>query len=111
MLPKKTVRTACHQFMPPSMSEEASMYVGMHADMLTHSAAMDHTDHVRCPGVVGARSGFHSAPRSGIAEWSSAAPLAASPLARWAGMSVADVVIMFLPRMARMNTNKRGVRS
>src|SRR3954467_3045145 len=88
MLPKKTVRTACHQFIPPSMSEEASMYVGMHADMLTHSAAMDQTDHVRCTGVGGARSAFHSAPRSGMAVESSTAPLVASPLPRWAEMSV-----------------------
>jgi hypothetical protein len=41
------------------MSDEASIYVGMHADMLIHNAAIDQTDHVRCAGVVGARSAFH----------------------------------------------------
>src|SRR5262249_34854947 len=55
-LPRKTVTTACHQFMPPSMSDDASMYVGMHADMDTHSAAMSHRPHFRWARVVGAMS-------------------------------------------------------
>jgi hypothetical protein len=38
-LPAKIVRIACHQFMPPPISEEASMYVGMQADMEIQSAA------------------------------------------------------------------------
>ncbi len=38
-LPRKIVPTACDQFIPPPMSDEASMYVGMHADMLIHKAA------------------------------------------------------------------------
>src|SRR4051794_12662894 len=59
-LPRKIVTTACHQFIPPLTSEEASWYVGMHADMEIHSAAIDRTDHFRCAAVVGARSGFHS---------------------------------------------------
>jgi hypothetical protein len=40
------------------MSDDASMYVGMHADMLIQRAAIDQADQVRWAGVVGARSGF-----------------------------------------------------
>src|SRR4051812_44530714 len=58
-LPRKTVSTACHQFIPWSIRPDASMYVGMQADMLIQSAAMDQTDQVRCAGVVGARSGLY----------------------------------------------------
>src|SRR4051794_9639580 len=61
-LPRKTVRTAWYQFMPPSMSDDASMYVGMHADMLIQRAAIDQADQVRCAGVVGARSGLERSP-------------------------------------------------
>ena len=32
------------------------MYVGMHADIEIHNAAIDQTDHFRCAMVVGARS-------------------------------------------------------
>ena len=38
-LPKKIVRIACHQFIPPPISELASIYVGMHKLMLIHNAA------------------------------------------------------------------------
>src|SRR5258706_733880 len=60
-LPRKTVSTACPQFMPPSIRLDASMYVGMQADMLIQSAAMDQTDQVRWSRVVGARSALESA--------------------------------------------------
>ncbi len=33
------VRTACDQFIPPPISDEASMYVGMQADIEIQSAA------------------------------------------------------------------------
>src|SRR5687768_1937971 len=91
-LPRKTVRTACHQLIPPSMRLDASMYVGMQADMLTHRAAIDQTDHVRCAGVVGARSGFDRAlsGRTSKSGWTARA----SPLWRRAEMSVAEVVII-----------------
>src|SRR4051812_47455233 len=59
-LPRKMVRTDCHQFIPPLTSDEASWYVGMQADIEIHSAAIDHTDQFRWYGVVGARSAFHS---------------------------------------------------
>ena len=39
LLPTKTVRIACHQFMPPSINELASIYVGMQRLMLIQSAA------------------------------------------------------------------------
>ena len=58
--PRNTVSTAWCQFMPWSISPDASMYVGMQADMLIHSAAIDQTLHVRCLSVVGARSSFQS---------------------------------------------------
>ena len=57
-LPRKIVATACHQFMPPSISPEASMYVGMHADMLIHSTAMSFMPQRRSASVVGAMSGL-----------------------------------------------------
>jgi hypothetical protein len=38
--PSMMVSTACHQFMPPSTSPAASMYVGMQTDSPTHSDAM-----------------------------------------------------------------------
>jgi tryptophan synthase alpha chain len=37
-LPSRIVRTACFQFMPPAMSDEASMYVVTSIDMENHSA-------------------------------------------------------------------------
>src|SRR5471032_1590300 len=57
-LPRKIVSTACHQFIPPEMSDEASMYVGMHADIEIHSAAMSFVAHLRSRMRVGARSAF-----------------------------------------------------
>src|ERR1041385_1588906 len=47
-LPRKIVTTACHQFIPPLTSDDASWYVGMQADMEIHSAAMERIDHLRC---------------------------------------------------------------
>src|SRR6185503_16854656 len=38
-LPRKMVMMACDQFMPPPISDEASMYVGMQADIEIQSAA------------------------------------------------------------------------
>src|SRR5262249_666232 len=57
-LPRKIVSTACHQLMPPSMSELASMYVGTHADMLIQSAARSRAPQVRRSGGTGATSGL-----------------------------------------------------
>ena len=55
-LPRKIVSTACHQFMPPSIRPEASMYVGMQADMLIHSTAMSFMPHRRPARGTGAMS-------------------------------------------------------
>src|SRR6516225_9241367 len=52
------VSTACHQLMPRSMSDEASMYVGTQAAMLTQSTAMSRARHLRRSGGTGARSGL-----------------------------------------------------
>ena len=38
-LPSKMVPTACHQLIPPAINPDASMYVGMHTLMATHSDA------------------------------------------------------------------------
>jgi hypothetical protein len=38
MFPSSTVQIACFQFMPPAMSELASMYVVTSIDMENHSA-------------------------------------------------------------------------
>src|SRR5438132_12233028 len=55
-LPRKMVSTACHQFMPVSMSDDASMYVGTHADMLIHRTARSRARQVRSVAGTGARS-------------------------------------------------------
>src|SRR5262245_15849128 len=55
-LPRKMVRTACHQLMPSAISDEASMYVGTHADIEIQSAAMSFIAHLRSLIRVGARS-------------------------------------------------------
>src|SRR6478609_2082710 len=55
-LPRKIVSTACHQFMPPPMSDEASMYVGMQADIEIHKAAKLSAPHLRALAGTGARS-------------------------------------------------------
>src|SRR5678816_1541121 len=55
-LPRKMVSTACHQFIPSAMSDEASMYVGTHADIEIHSAAMSFSPHLRSRKRVGKRS-------------------------------------------------------
>jgi hypothetical protein len=39
VFPKKIVRMACHQFIPPPMRELASIYVGMQRLMLIQRAA------------------------------------------------------------------------
>src|SRR5262252_2970527 len=57
-LARTMVSTACHQFMPSSIRDDASMYVGTQAAMATHSAAMSRRRHVRWAVVVGARSGL-----------------------------------------------------
>src|SRR5215471_10077751 len=58
MLARTMVSTACRQFMPSSISDDASMYVGTHAAMATHSAAMSRRRHLRWAVDVGARSGL-----------------------------------------------------
>src|SRR5262249_22090074 len=55
-LARTMVSTACHQFMPSSISDDANIYVGTQAAMATHSAAMSRRRHVRWAMVVGARS-------------------------------------------------------
>src|SRR5947209_10756960 len=55
-LPRKMVSTACHQFIPSLISDDASMYVGMQADIEIHSAAMSLVPHLRSCQVVGAMS-------------------------------------------------------
>ncbi len=55
-LPRKIVRIACDQFIPPPMSDEASMYVGMQAAMEIQSAANEPTRQVRRDFGTGARS-------------------------------------------------------
>jgi hypothetical protein len=39
VLPRPTVSSACHQFIPDAISPDASMYVGMQCAMEIHSAA------------------------------------------------------------------------
>ena len=56
VLPRKMVSTACHQLMPSAMSDEASMYVGTHADIEIQSAAMSFVAHLRSRRRAGARS-------------------------------------------------------
>src|SRR5258708_13929 len=55
-LPRKMVRIACHQFMPPPMSDDASMYVGMQADMEIQRAAKLPRRHLRREAGTGARA-------------------------------------------------------
>src|SRR5262249_50269735 len=56
MLARTMVSTACHQFMPSSISDDASMYVGTQAAMATHSDAMSRRRQGRWAVEVGARS-------------------------------------------------------
>src|SRR5215471_14905650 len=60
-LPRKMVSTACHQLIPSAIMLEASVYVGMHADMEIHKAAMSFMPHLRSSGVVGAMSRLRNA--------------------------------------------------
>src|SRR5687768_9643606 len=46
VLPRKMVTTACHQLIPSAMSDDASMYVGTHADIEIHNAAMSFVAHL-----------------------------------------------------------------
>jgi len=50
------VRRACHQFIPATMSPDASVYVVMTTDIPIHIAVMFHVDQVRRDGPAGARS-------------------------------------------------------
>src|ERR1700751_4918792 len=61
-LPRKTVRMASHQFMPPPISEDASMYVGIHADIEIHKAAKLASPHFLRSHETGARSSLYSEP-------------------------------------------------
>src|SRR5438067_7738409 len=61
LFPRKIVSTACHQFMPSAISDEANMYVGMQADIEIHKAAMSLMPHLRWAHVVGAMSGLRNA--------------------------------------------------
>ena len=56
MLPRKIVSTACHQFIPSAIRDDASMYVGMQAHMLIQSAAISPVPHFRAAREVGAMS-------------------------------------------------------
>ena len=56
MLPRVIVRTACHQFIPSAISDDASMYVGMQAHMLIQRAAKSPTPHFRPARDMGAIS-------------------------------------------------------
>ena len=58
VLPRKIVSTACHQFIPSTIKDEASMYVGMQADIETQSAAMSFMPQRRWSSGVGSRSGL-----------------------------------------------------
>lgn len=53
---RKIVRTACHQFMPSAIIPLASIYVGTHAAIEIHSAAISRTPHFRCESGTGAMS-------------------------------------------------------
>src|SRR4029077_11864129 len=61
-LPRKTVRMASHQFMPPPISEDASIYVGIHADIEIHKAAKLASPHFLRSHETGARSSLYSEP-------------------------------------------------
>src|ERR1700757_494807 len=61
-LPRKTVRMASHQLMPPPIREDASMYVGIHADIEIHKAAKLASPHFLRSHGTGARSSLYSEP-------------------------------------------------
>src|SRR5215469_17544284 len=61
-LPRKTVRMASHQFMPPPIREDASMYVGIQADIEIHKAAKLTSPHFLRSHETGARSSLYSEP-------------------------------------------------
>src|ERR1041385_5497035 len=61
--PKKMVKMACHQFIPQllvSTNEEASIYVGMQADIEIQRAAKLPARHFRRLAGTGARSSLNS---------------------------------------------------
>src|SRR5688572_7497140 len=57
-LPSVIVSTACHQFIPSAMSEDASMYVGTHAHMLIQRTMMSFMAQVRSDLAVALMSSF-----------------------------------------------------
>src|SRR6201987_5060538 len=61
-LPRKTVRMASPQFIPPPISEDASIYVGIHADIEIHKAAKLASPHFLRSHETGARSSLYSEP-------------------------------------------------
>lgn len=63
-LPSKIVKTACFQFMPPTISELASMKVVTFMDIEDYDAMELYVVRVRPAGWVGARSSLQS-PASG----------------------------------------------
>src|ERR1017187_5755796 len=84
-LPRKIVSPAWYQFMPSEMSDEASMYVGMHADIEIHNAAMSFKPHLRSLTVVGAISSFQygECEMSSVTSWM---PLVTrTPSSSWTG--------------------------
>ena len=58
--PRNTVMTAWYQFIPSDIRDEESIYVGMHADMEIHNAAMLPVRHLRAESGTGARSALES---------------------------------------------------
>src|SRR4249919_3288677 len=58
-LARKIVKIAWDQFIPPSIREEASIYVGMQADMEIQRAAKLPARHFLSSGGTGARSSLY----------------------------------------------------
>src|SRR4051794_5203163 len=59
-LPRKMVSTACFQSIPSAIIEEASVYVGMQADIEIHRAAISRAPHFLAESGVGAMSAFEN---------------------------------------------------
>src|SRR5262245_3924570 len=85
-LARTMVRTACHQFMPSSISDDASRYVGTQAAMATHSAAMSRRRHLRWAVDVGARSGLQYGEAAISSRMSTSAPDEAARSVAMGGM-------------------------
>jgi hypothetical protein len=60
LFPSRIVKSAWLQLIPAPINPEASMYVGMQWAIEIQSAAKLYVPHVRCSGVVGARSLLYS---------------------------------------------------